>query len=133
MDLKAGPLAYSLSDGRVAVVGIRAVLIGVSPMLRDIVKQCVGSERDIEIIGEFLADDDREPLRLLKPEVVIISLARGEADDVADRLLETAPTARIIALSSDNRVASCRMMRAHKKVISDFSLREIAEFIYGAQ
>ncbi|HTR11762.1 MAG TPA: hypothetical protein VMI72_00560 [Roseiarcus sp.] len=98
-------------------------------MLRDIVKQCVGSERDIEIIGEFLADDDKEPLRLLRPEVVIISLARGEADDVANRLLETAPNAKIVALSSDNRVASCCMLRPHKKVLSDFSPQEIAEFI----
>lgn len=111
--------------------GIRAVLIGVPPMLRDIVKQCAGGERDFEIIGEFPAGDDSEELRLLKPEVVIVSLAGEEADDVASRLLETAPQAKIVALYPDNRKALCCMMRPHRKVLCDFSPREIGEFIRG--
>lgn len=113
------------------MVGIRAVLIGVPPMLRDIVKQCVGSEMEMEIVGEFLADEDRQQMRLLRPEVVIISLARGEADDAATRLLEAAPHAKIVALSSDNRRAFCCTMRPHRKVLRDFSPREIGEFIRG--
>jgi len=68
------------------VAAIRAVLIGMSPMLRDIVMQCVGGVRDMEIVGEFFTDEWAEPLRFSKPEVIIISLGRGEADDVASRL-----------------------------------------------
>lgn len=111
------------------MAGIRAVLINLSPMLRDIVRQSVGSERDMEIVGEFPADDGGEPLRLLAPEVVIVSVDRGDAEDVAARLLETAPRARIVALSPDHRTAFCCEM--HRKVIFDISPREMAEFIRG--
>ena len=114
------------------MAAIRTVLIGVPPMLRDIVKQCVGSERDIEIVGELLAEDDKEPLRVLKPEVVIVSLARGDAEDVPNWLLETAPYAKIVALSPDNRKALCCTMQPHRTVLLDFSAQQIADFIRGA-
>ncbi len=85
----------------------------------------------MDIVGEFSAEEWTERVRALKPEVVIISLRRGEADDVASRLLETVPTARIVALSSDNRRALCCMMR-RRLVLSDFSSQDIAAFISRA-
>jgi DNA-binding NarL/FixJ family response regulator len=101
-------------------------------MLRDIVKQSVGGDRDVEIVGEFLADEATERLRILKPEVVIVSLRRDEADDIAAQLLEIVPTAKIVALSADNRNALCCVMRPHGLVLSDFSPQEIAGFISRA-
>ena len=114
------------------MAAIRAVLIGMSPILRDIVKQCIRSVGDVEIVGEFFAEEGTERLILLKPEVVIISLGRGETDEVASRLLETAPAAKIVALSSDNRSAFCSTMRLHRVVLSDISPQEIASFISRA-
>jgi DNA-binding NarL/FixJ family response regulator len=110
---------------------IRVVFIGMSPLLRDIVKHAIGSEMDMEIAGELFADSWAEHLRALKPEAVIISLARGEGEDVASRLLEAAPTAKIVALSSDNRSALCCESGHHQRVLFDVSPREIAEFISG--
>jgi DNA-binding NarL/FixJ family response regulator len=111
------------------VARIRVVFIGMSPMLRDIVKQAVESERDVDIAGEFFADTWAEGLRVLKPEAVIISLARGEGDDVTNRLMEAAPNARIVALASDNRSAIFCAAGRHQKVLLDVSSQEIAEFI----
>jgi DNA-binding NarL/FixJ family response regulator len=123
---------YATLSGRSAlpVAKIRVVFIRMSPLLRDIVKQAIGSERDMEIAGEFCADSWAERLRALKPEVVIISLARGEGDDVTSRLLEAAPNAKIVALSFDNRSALCCVGR-YQKVLVDVSPQAIAEFISG--
>ena len=111
---------------------IRVVFIGMSPMLRDIVKQAIGSETDMDVAGEFFADRWAERLRALKPEAVIISLARGEDDDdVTSRLMEAAPNAKIVALSSDNRSALCCTAGRHQRVLFDVSPHEIAEFISG--
>jgi DNA-binding NarL/FixJ family response regulator len=110
---------------------IRVVLIGMSPMLRDIVKQAIGSYSDIEIAGELFADGWAERLRALKPEAVIISLARGEGDDVTSRLMEAAPNAKIVVLSADNRSALCCAAGRHQRVLFDVSPQEIAEFIGG--
>jgi DNA-binding NarL/FixJ family response regulator len=113
------------------VARIRVVFIGMSPLLRDIVKQAIGSEIDMEIAGEFFADSWVERLRALKPEAVIITLAHGEGDDVTSRLLEAAPNAKIVALSSDNRSALCCVAGRHQRVLFDVSPQEIAEFISG--
>jgi DNA-binding NarL/FixJ family response regulator len=112
------------------VAKTRIVFIRMSPLLRDMVKQAIGSERDTEIVGEFFADSWPERLRALEPEVVIISLAHGEGHDVTSRLLEAAPNAKIVALSFDNRSALCCVGR-HQRVLFDVSPQEIAEFISG--
>jgi DNA-binding NarL/FixJ family response regulator len=98
-------------------------------MLRDIVKQCVMSQVDVEVVGELFAGDWTERLRMLKPEVVIISLRPGESDVIATRLLEIVPSAKIVALSPDNRRALFCTMRAHRLLLSDFSAEEVAALI----
>ena len=113
------------------VAGIRVVFIGMSPMLRDIVSRAIGSEMDMDIAGELFPDSWAERLRALKPGAVIISLARGEADDVTSRLLEAAPNAKIVALSSDSRSALCCVAGRHQRVLFDVSPQEIVEFISG--
>jgi hypothetical protein len=113
------------------VAGIRVVFIGMSPMLRDIVSRAIASEMDMDIAGELFADSWAERLRALKPGAVIISLAHGEGDDVTSRLMEAAPNAKIVALSSDNRSALCCVAGRHQRVLFDVSPQEIAEFISG--
>ena len=110
---------------------IRVVFIRMSPMLRDIVKQAVGSEMDMDIAGELFADSWAERLRALKPGAVIISLADGEGDDVTSRLMQVAPNAKIVALSADNRSALCCEAGRHQRVLFDVSPQEIAKFISG--
>ena len=87
---------------------------------------------DMEVVGEFLTDEWAERLRALKPEAVIISLGHREADDVVSRLLETVPTAKIVALSSDNRRGLCCMIGCDRLVLSDVSLHEITSFLSRA-
>ena len=47
------------------------------------------------------------------------------------RLMQAAPNAKIVALSSDNRSALCCAADRHQQVLFDVSPQEIAEFISG--
>jgi DNA-binding NarL/FixJ family response regulator len=111
------------------VAAIRAVLIGMSPLLRDILAQSISSQANVEIVGELLAHEWGERLRWLSPDVVIISLRRGEGDDITSRLLDIVPNAKIITLSYDNRRATFSDMRARRTVFRDFSPEQIASLI----
>jgi DNA-binding NarL/FixJ family response regulator len=110
------------------MVTMRAVLVGLSPMLKDIVQQCVLRHFDTEIVGEILSHD-WAAVRLMMPDLVIVSLGTDECDGVATRLLEIVPKARIVVLSSDNRQAVVSKMRIHRLVISDFSPEEMVAAI----
>jgi DNA-binding NarL/FixJ family response regulator len=107
---------------------MRAVLVGLSPMLKDIVQQRVLRHLNTEIVGELFSHD-LAAVRLMMPDVVIVSLRTDESDDVATRLLEIVPKARIVVLSSDNRQAVVSKMRIHHLVISDFSPEEMVAAI----
>jgi DNA-binding NarL/FixJ family response regulator len=114
------------------VATIRAVLIGMSPLLRDIVEQSISTQMDVEIIDEIFADDWGERLRSLSPDVVIISLGRNESDDIMIRLLEIVPNARIVTLSHDSRQAIFCEMHTRPTVFPDFSPEEIVSLISRA-
>jgi DNA-binding NarL/FixJ family response regulator len=107
---------------------MRAVLVGLSPMLKDIVQQCVLRHFNTEIVGELFSHD-WAAVRLMMPDVVIVSLHTDESDDVATRLLDVVPKARIVVLSSDNRQAVVSKIRIDHLVISDFSAEEIVAAI----
>jgi len=114
------------------VATIRAVLIGMSPMLGDILKQCIKHQTKAEIVGELFVDYDEELLRELSPDVVVISLSRDESDKFANRLLDLLPRAKIIALSPDNRQAKYYTISIRRTVLSDFSPDQIARLISRA-
>jgi DNA-binding NarL/FixJ family response regulator len=100
-----------------------------TPLLRDIVSQCLESKIDVQVVGEFQSGGWTERLRYLRPDMVIVSLRGSEGDDVAARLLETAPGAKVVVLSSDGRQASFVTMRIERADLSDPSIQEIADFI----
>jgi DNA-binding NarL/FixJ family response regulator len=108
---------------------VRTILVGMTPLLRDIVRQSLDGKTNVEVVGEFKSDGWTERLRYLKPDVVIVSSRTNEADEVARRLLETAPFAKVVVLSSDSRRASFMTMRIDRLELSDPSIQEIADFI----
>lgn len=107
---------------------MRAVLVGLSPMLRDIVLECILRHFDIEIVGE-LSSHDLATVRRTMPDLVIISLLSDDDDDIAIPLLEVVPKAKIVVLSPDNRQAAVSKLRIHRLVISDFSAEELVAAI----
>jgi DNA-binding NarL/FixJ family response regulator len=98
-------------------------------LLRDIVKLCIGDDREFEIIAQLSGSRRVESLRALRPDVVIVALRRNEGADVAKRLLDAFPNARIVALSPDYRTAQCSAMRPCQSVLSDFSPSDLGAFI----
>lgn len=89
---------------------MRTVLVGLPPMLRDIVDECLLRHFNTEIVGE-LSSDDLATVRGMMPDMVIVSLLTDETDDIGIRLLEIVPKAKILVLSPDNRKAVVSKMR----------------------
>jgi DNA-binding NarL/FixJ family response regulator len=113
-------------EGQMATM--RTVLVGLSPMLRDIVHECVLRHFNTEIVGE-LSSDDLATVRGMMPDLVIVSLLTDESDDIGIRLLEIVPKAKILVLSPDKRKAVVSKMRIHSLAISDFSAEELVAAI----
>jgi DNA-binding NarL/FixJ family response regulator len=113
-------------------IHVRTVLVTLSPLLADIVKQLVGDQIGLDIVARF----DRRALLSTKlpqiaPDLVLVGLRSHEADGVGRSVLEFLPTAKVISLSSDARQAYLHEMRPHRAIIVDVSARALIEAIRG--
>lgn len=118
--------------GTTIVATIRTVLIGMSPMLRDIVKQSVSYYATLEIVDELMACDDAEDrLSSVAPELILIGLHPDDRDDIGQKLLMLVPTAKVIAFSSDISRAYLHQMRPYRVAILDISPEKLGKAIVG--
>lgn len=110
-----------MQDGRPDPVR-RAVMVTISPLLADVIRRVVAGHVAIEIVAEIRHRSRLEArLRALRPELVLMGLRRGEDDTIAHAILAALPQARIIAFSSDVRVAYVHETRPHRTELQDFS------------
>ena len=85
---------------------IRTVLTTMSPLFSDILVQQIGGHVDLDIVAKIDTRDRlEERLRAIGPDLVLIGLYHGEADEIAHSLLAAAPVAKVIAFSTDGRHA----------------------------
>ena len=69
-------------------------------------------------------------IRALRPDLVLIGLRRGEADDdIALSLLKAVPRAIVIAICHDMRCAYVYEMRPSRTVLKDFSKADLADHV----
>jgi len=100
----------------------RAVMVTISPLLADVIRRVVAGHVAIEIVAEIRKRSRLEArLRTLRPEIVLMGLHGGEDDKIARVILAALPKARIIAFSSDVRVAYVHEARPHRTELRDFS------------
>jgi chemotaxis response regulator CheB len=100
----------------------RAVIVTMSPMMADIFREILSGEVKIEIVAEVRHRRLLEPrLRAIQPDLVLIGLRLHESDSIALALLMTLPNAKIIAFSSDARLAYLHQMRPHRTKLLNVS------------
>ena len=111
----------------------RAVFVTMPPLFSEIVNDVLGGQLDIDLIAQFDRNaqlDERLPE--LAPDLVLLGLHAGERDEFVKSLLELAPAAKVIAISSDFHRAYVHEMRQHRRVLEDFSLDALLSAIIGA-
>lgn len=72
-----------------------------------------------------------ERLQTINPDLILVGLRPGEADEIGGPLLSLLPAARVIAFSSDARHAYVHEMRAHHVMLNDVSPPALIEAIRG--
>jgi DNA-binding NarL/FixJ family response regulator len=112
------------------MAGIRTVVVTMSPLLTDIIEQSITGHVDLDVVARFGARDFLEKrLPEISPELVLLGLRAGEADEIGRYLLSLVPVARVIAFSGDARHAYLHEMRAHRATLINVSPSELIEAI----
>lgn len=100
----------------------RAVIVTMSPLIADIFRKILSGEVAIEIVAELPNRRRLETqLRAIRPDLVLIGLRRNEPDAIALSLLMALPRAKVIAFSSDARLAYVHQMRPHRTELVNVS------------
>jgi hypothetical protein len=103
-----------------------------SPLFRDLVTSLMSVHCIVELVAEL---DDRESieqrLQALAPELALIGLRAGEGDGIGRTLSGAVPGARLIAFSSDNRHAFVHQLHRPRRILLDFSPRQLIDTALG--
>jgi DNA-binding NarL/FixJ family response regulator len=115
------------------VAAIRTVMITMSPMLRDLVTELMAEHVNLDLVGELDSRDGlEEQLQALVPDLILIGLGRGEADEIGLSLVRILPNAKVIAFSSDVRHAFFHRMQPQRTVLLDVSPQMLIDTILGS-
>jgi hypothetical protein len=126
------PPLWHHAGGNLIVAAIRTVLIGMSRMFRDIVKQSVAKDTTLEIVGELKTCESlEERVRFIAPELILIGLGPGDHSDLGKQLLAVVPTAKVIVFSRDKRHAHLYEMCPNRVSFFDISPEELRKAIKG--
>jgi DNA-binding NarL/FixJ family response regulator len=111
---------------------IRTVVVTMSPLLSDIIKQLLIHQTVLDVIAEFDTRDAlEERLRNTAPNLILIGLRPGEGDGIGLSFLALVPAAKVIAFSSDGRHAYLHEMRAHRAALIEVSPQALIDAILG--
>ena len=114
------------------VAVIRTVVITLTMMISDIVKQLLIDDVTLDIVGRF---DSREliedKLRAISPELVLVGLSPDEPGMMGPYFLTVVPDAKVIAFSSDGHSAYVSQSDASWTHLPDVSPDAITSVIRG--
>jgi DNA-binding NarL/FixJ family response regulator len=114
------------------VANIRTVLTTISPLFSDILEQLIGGHVDLDIVAKIDTRDRlEEGLRAIGPDLVLIGLYHGEADEIAHSLLAAAQLPKVIAFSTDGRHAYVHERPAHRTALIDVTPDGLVKAISG--
>jgi hypothetical protein len=110
-------------NGNSLVVGVRTIVVTLSPFLADLVASVLRPHFKLEVIGVLRTRESLpEKLGLLKPDLVILGLRSGEADSCARPLLSILPTAQILVLERNGRHAWLHRMEPRRTALANVSM-----------
>jgi DNA-binding NarL/FixJ family response regulator len=116
-----------------AVAAIRAVMITMSPLFRELVAELIAGHADLDVVGELDTRNELgEQLRSLAPDLIFIGLRREEGDEIGLSLARLLPNAKVIAFSSDGRHAFVHHMQPQPTVLIDVSPQMLIDAILGS-
>jgi DNA-binding NarL/FixJ family response regulator len=102
---------------------IRTLLIAMSPLFTDVVKQALARHASLEVVGELDTCDALVGQRqAITPELILLGLRIGEQErEIGPMLLNIYPKAKVIAFSTDRRHAFVYRMRPYRAALIDLS------------
>ena len=102
-----------------AVEQTRVILVEMRRMLREIVREVVSSQPDLEVVDE---DDDASLATIRASGACVVITQRGEpAGERIARFLGTRPQVRVLALSSDGRDGALYELQPQKRPLGEIS------------
>jgi hypothetical protein len=105
---------------------VRTVVVTMSPLLADIVLDCLQPYLAIDLIG-ILKDREALAERLAesRPDLVLLGLVGVESDACARPLLALLPHARFLVLAPNGQHAWLHEMRPHRSAMRYFSKQRL--------
>ena len=84
------------------------ILLGAMPrLLRDVVREVLGRQPDMDIVGQVESDDDlMRSLRVELPDVVVLQSSGLGLSETGAQVLERQPGIQVLGLSCDGRSAA---------------------------
>ena len=105
----------------------RVLLVELPRVMRDIIRDAIGAEGGISLVGETTGDVDLASLvQATRADVVVIGLADARLPDAAKRLLTRHPAVRVLGVVNDGRDAVMYELRAHGEPLGEISPRALA-------
>jgi DNA-binding NarL/FixJ family response regulator len=107
---------------------IRVGLVGLPPLLRDILTTALARTSDVGVVGCYA---DRaaliEALPLARLDAIVVAPQPAERAEVARRWLTLAPHAAVLALSCDDRDLTVSHLTLHSETVHDVSADALVE------
>ena len=112
---------------------IRVALIGLAPLVRDVVHKLIASEKDMSVAA-VIEHSELPRLRGREPvDVYLVGVKVEAAADACGRLLgEPTPPRRVIGISADGRRMHVSELRPSTAVFGSLSSDELLEVIREA-
>jgi DNA-binding NarL/FixJ family response regulator len=98
----------------------RVILVEMPRMLREIVREVVANEPDLEVVDEADRDAALAAIRASGACVVITQREEPACESIG-RWLDTRPQVRVLALSSDGRDGAVYELRPEKRLLGEIS------------
>jgi len=111
---------------------IRTATVSITALLGDIISQVVAEYAPIDIVARLDRSEELAVrLQSLAPDLILIGLCQGEADEIALFLCDALPLVNVIALSHDARHAYLPVPNHHRSALIDLSPNALIEAIRG--
>ena len=100
------------------------------PLFRDLISGLIVGDTNLDVIEDFNSRDGlEEQLAAISPDLILIGLAKNEADEIGLPLARLLPNAKVIAFSSDGRHAFVHRLRPQRIALLEVSPQMLVDAI----
>lgn len=100
---------------------VKVLLVGMSAMLRDLVKAILATESTVKVIGELEEPGSYKRESGIEADAVVLGLSDSELPDFGRRLLTAHPDTKFLGISSDGRKGFLYELRPHAIPLGELS------------